>query len=138
MTAQCASNRSQKCSADASRLSRWGHLNFGIGITAVLALASNPGFGQVKPSDVFFYDPAHPDQRGFPYNIDTGFAPKNERPAASIIAKDIVLRGWLADDPYGYGGNAYSKAVDTNEKTYCDVKIVEGQSCPAMKMFITN
>ncbi len=51
-----------------------------------------------KPSDVFFYDAAHPDQRGFPYNIGTSFAPKNQKPAASIVAKGVVLRGWLELD----------------------------------------
>lgn len=49
-----------------------------------------------KPSDVFFFDPAHPDQRGAPYNIGTTFAPKNQKPAASIVKKGVVLRGWLA------------------------------------------
>ena len=53
-----------------------------------------------KPSDVFFFDPAHPDQRGAPYNIGTDFAPLNKKPQVSIVAKDVVLRGWLMDDPF--------------------------------------
>jgi hypothetical protein len=77
--------------------------------------------GQTRPSDVFFFDPAHPDQRGWPYNINTSFAPKNEIPAASIVAKGVVLRGWLARGE----GNA---VVYKNAKYEDDCK--EGQAPP--------
>jgi hypothetical protein len=81
--------------------------------TATLPVQSQPNQSQTKPSDVFFFDPAHPDQRGAPYNIGTGFAPKNEKPAASIVAKGVVLRGWLVGDK---NGAAFPNGKLTNEK----------------------
>lgn len=62
-----------------------------------------------KPSDVFFYDASNPDQRPG----DPGFAPLNKKPAASIVAKNVTVRGWLIQQQYP---TTFSKAVNANEK----------------------
>lgn len=59
-----------------------------------------------EPSDVFFFDPGAPDPKP-----GTDFHPLNQKPAASIVAKNVILRGWLVknreDDPN-------SQAVEAN------------------------
>jgi hypothetical protein len=65
----------------------------------------------VKPSDVFFSDATHPDDR-CPFNC--GFAPLNSKPATSIVAKGVTLRGWLVQQPAAPSPS--SQAVSINEK----------------------